>query len=620
MAEGKTLQLPHTMFREATVERAAAEDGRIPIALSSETPVARWFGTEILDHGSTALDVKRLKARGLPLLDAHDTRQQIGRVEDITLDKDRVLRGMARFSESARAQEIKRDMLAGIRTDISIGYRVDEYLVNEREEEYRATRWTPLECSTVAVAADETVGVGRSADRAADAVITVPVKQERSMETTTVETPPAAAVPAVTVRENKEANERAANIAALCARHGAADKTEEFLRSGASIEQVAMRLLETRASAPATPGTLPAPVSPKEKREYSIRQAILDVAENRKIGGLVGEIHEELMRRASSIGVPVGKGILIPTSIDVDPTAAAQVRATLQVGTNSLGGNLRFTEPGSFIEILRSRMLCVQFGARVISGLVGNVAFPRQITSATAYWESELGTTTQTNPTFDQVTVSPKRITGSIPYGLQLIRQGILDVEMLIRDDIAGIHGRKWDQGALNGVGSNNEPTGILNVSGIGSVTLGANGGAPTYDSLVDLESEVAIDNADMGALGYMSTPGIRGKLKKTQQFSGTNGVPIWTGGRDGELNGYRAGVTTQVPSTLTKGTNSDCHAILFGNWAELLLAEWGVIELIVDPYTGARYATVNITSHQFVDVAVRHAESFAAIKDARTA
>jgi HK97 family phage major capsid protein len=618
MDEGKTLQVPMVMQRTEAFERAQpGADDRVPIALSSEGPVERWFGTEILDHGPGAVDMKRLRARGLPLLDAHDTRQQIGRVEDIALEQDRVLRGMVRFSKGVRAQEIHQDVLDGIRTDVSVGYRVDEYLVNNKDEEYRATHWTPLECSFVAVPADETVGVGRSADRAADHQRTVPVREARSMEPTTTATPagaPAAAAPAVQVRSSKAETDRAAEITGLCVRYGAADKAEEYIRSELSTDQVARKLLEQRATTPATAMVpIPGPVSPKEKREFSVRQMILDVATGRERKGLHWEISEELSK---ALGIET-RGGFIPTTLDVIPP---EQRATLQVGTNSLGGHLRFTEPGSFIDILRNRMFCVQMGAQVISGLVGNVAFPRLITSGTAYWESELGTVTQSNPTLDQVSVSPKRITASVPYGLQLLRQAVVDVEQMIRADIAALHARKWDLGAINGAGSNNEPTGILNVSGIGSVTMGTNGAVPTYDALVDLESEIAVDNADVGSLAYMTTPGIRGKLKKTQQFSGTNGVPIWTGGREGELNGYGAKATTQVPSNLTKGTSTTvCHAIIYGNWNELLLPEWGAIEIIVDPYTGARYATYQVTTHQFVDVAVRHAESFAAIKDALT-
>jgi hypothetical protein len=132
------------------------------------------------------------------------------------------------------------------------------------------------------------------------------------------------------------------------------------------------------------------------------------------------------------------------------------------------------------------------------------------------------------------------------------------------------------------------------------------------------LETALAVDNADMGSLGYLTTPGVRGKLKGTETATG-NGIFVWNQGN--ELNGYKAVTSTQVPNDLTKGSSSGvCSAIIFANWADLMIGQWGSgFDLVVDPYTLAGSNTVRLILNGWFDINVRHPESFAAMKDALT-
>ena len=151
-----------------------------------------------------------------------------------------------------------------------------------------------------------------------------------------------------------------------------------------------------------------------------------------------------------------------------------------------------------------------------------------------------------------------------------------IDVESFVRNDLATVLALAIDLAAINGSGSNNQPTGILNTSGIGSVAGGTNGLAPAWSHLVDLESAVSIANADVGTLGYLTNAKVRGKLKQTSKVSGQNGF-IWEAGNT-PVNGYMAGVSNQVPSNLTKGSSSGvCSAILFGNFADLIIGQVSV-------------------------------------------
>jgi HK97 family phage major capsid protein len=193
-------------------------------------------------------------------------------------------------------------------------------------------------------------------------------------------------------------------------------------------------------------------------------------------------------------------------------------------------------------------------------------------------------------------------------------------VESFIRNDLATIVGLGIQQAAINGSGTSPIPMGILNQSGIGSVVGGTNGLAPTWGNIVGLESAVAIANADVGSLGYLTNAGVRGKLKTTQKFPSSNGDAIWADGNT-PLNGYQVGVTNAVPSNGTKGTSTgNCSSIIFGNFADLIVGMWGGLELQVDPYSQGDSGSVVIRAFQDVDVAVRHPESFAAMIDALTA
>ena len=170
----------------------------------------------------------------------------------------------------------------------------------------------------------------------------------------------------------------------------------------------------------------------------------------------------------------------------------------------------------------------------------------------------------------------------------------------------------------MSSSGSSNQPRGILNTSGIGSVVGGTDGLAPTWDHMVDLESALSTVDADVGAMAYLTNAKVRGKLKKTQRFSGTNGDPVWE--KDNTVNGYRAEVTNAVPSNLVKGASGAvCSAIIYGNFADLILAFWSGLDLTVDPYTNSTSGTVRVVALQDCDVAVRHPESFAAMVDAKT-
>lgn len=293
-------------------------------------------------------------------------------------------------------------------------------------------------------------------------------------------------------------------------------------------------------------------------------------------------------------------------------------RRDLTAGTANAGGYSVATELRGFIDILRNAMVIDKAGAVFLSGLQGNIAIPKLSGAGTAYWVAENGAPTESQQTLAQVTMSPKTIGAYTNISRQLILQSSLDVQNMVTRDLATIIGLGIQAAAINGAGSGNEPTGILTAVTASQVG-GTDGLAPTWAHIVGLESDIAANNADVGTLGYLTNAKVRGKLKVTQKFASTNGMPIWADGNT-PLNGYAAHVTNAVPSNLTKGNQSLSSAIIFGNFADLLIGLWGATDILVDPYTGGAAGTVRVRVLQSCDVALRHVESFATMEDALTA
>ncbi|GEB79789.1 hypothetical protein DDE01_12040 [Desulfovibrio desulfuricans] len=609
-------------------EQINEESRTVELAFSSEEPYERWWGTEILDHGPKSIRLGRMK-QGAALLCDHNTRDQIGVVESVTIGADRVGRAVVRFGKSARAEEVYQDVKDGIRRWVSVGYQIHKMLQEESDPDnptYRVTDWEPFEVSIVAVPADPTVGVGRNTETNA---LPVEVEQrENTMPTDmTAAAPAAPAAPVVDQRAIEEVRNaardaelaRVRDIYSLAGQHNAADIAERAVKEGMSLADFQRELLETKYGKKAQPlpdNAAAVGLTEKEARQYSLFKAIrAHVDKDWSDAGLERECSRAVAQKLGRSA----QGFFVPYE------ALAVKRDYLSVGlTNHTGEKLVATDllSGSFIELLRNRMVMSRMGATVLPGLVGNVAIPKQTGGATAAWVAEDSSASETIPTIGQVTLSPKTVSARSQITRQLLQQSSIDVENMVRNDLATALAIAIDRAAIHGTGADNQPRGILSTTGIGSVVGGENGAAPTWSHIVALETEVAVDNADLGSLAYLTNSKVRGKLKQTFRNSTASDVPLWADGAEGMgmLNGYRAAVTNQVASNLTKGTaTSQCSAIIFGNFADFLIGMWGALDLLPDPYSGSDTGRLKLVAFQDCDMAVRHAESFAAMQDALT-
>lgn len=305
--------------------------------------------------------------------------------------------------------------------------------------------------------------------------------------------------------------------------------------------------------------------------------------------------------------------------MEVRQILAEMERRDMTVGTTTAGGHMVATDLGGLIPFLDPDTPLARLGARRITGLVGNLDLPRWAARSTGYAVAEQGAITESTPTLAKLSLTPKRQGAYVESSLQLIRQSSPDVENITREDLRMVLMQLQEQYAIQGTGSSNQPTGITATSGIGSVAGGTNGAVPAWANITALEYEVAVDNALRGKLGYLTTPGVANVLKNVKRDVAGNGF-ILEGPNNGGgfVNGYPFATSTLVPSTLTKGTASAiCHAIIFGNFQELMMCYWGGVEIVYDPYSLATTGSVRITANAFFDVGVRHAQSFSAMLDA---
>ncbi|WP_420023762.1 phage major capsid protein [Cereibacter azotoformans] len=638
--------------RFGEVRQIDKEARTVELAFSSETPVERWFGEEILDHGGNAMRMGRIEG-GAPLLINHDWEDQIGVVERVWIGDDRRGRAKVRFGKSARAEEIWTDVVDGIRKHVSVGYRVHKVEVTTRKgaaDLIHVIDWEPYEISIVAVPADPTVGVGRSLDGdgergggpenqpkgnemkhrtyrdAQGNLVRVQVGDDGQDVAGTEEILERAAQPGqerqgqadearIRAAGSEQERARVRGLLDLGRSYNAADLADEAIRNGATAEQLQARILERmnqRNSRPVSEGQdQEVGLTDAEVRRYSIfrgLRALLPSATQREREAAAFEI--ECTTAAERTYGRQARGLLIPQEVlsrAFNAGGAANTPAGATTGQNLVGTTFM---AGSFIDMLRNRTVLLQL-ARSMMGLVGNVEVPKQTGGATAYWIGEGADATEGVPTIGQIGLTPKTVAAYTDITRRLMQQGTPDAELIVRDDLNRALALAIDLAGFYGTGADNQPKGIVNYAGINAVDFGTDGGGagtgqmPTYAEIVQMESEIAADNADVSSMAYVLNARMRGHMKTTPKFaSGTDAGTIWE--QAGTVNGYRADVTNQI-------ANGD---VFFGNFADLIVGMWGGLDVTIDPYSLSKSGGLRIVMFQDVDFVLRRVESFCLGRD----
>lgn len=598
------------MNRAATFNRDSVdvEKRTVEVAFSSETEVERWFGKEILRHNAAACDLSRLNDGGAVLFN-HAWSSQIGVVERAWLDSDKKGRALIRFGNSALANEKFQDVQDGILRHISVGYSVNDMTCDNPEaawdeRRYIVTDWQPYEISFVTVPADPSVGVGRNADPDTPNIINPEGKRTMSKENETPNSQPAApADPNDTAERGIQTErERVAELIAIgeaYAQFGGERMAAEAVRNGHSKEQLQQKLLESMRTKPtATDNEIG--LTAKEQREYSLVRAIDAAASG---DWTQAGFERECSQAAAQKLGRTARGFIVPMD------AVTRAASNYTVGNSASAGSLVETDfrAHNLIELLQEKMLLTRLGATYLDGLVGDVSIPKVLTGHTHAWINEDGSAPASAATFGQVPLKNKTISGRTQLSRKLLQQSSIGIEAFARNSLLDAIAHGIDIAAFTGAGSGAEPRGILNTSGIGAVT---SGGKLTWKHIVALET--AIDDALAGGdnMAYVTTRPVRGMLKTTAHEANTQGY-IWSG--DNTLNGYTAIASGRIPKNLGSGSQ---HGMLFGDFSQLLVGSWGVLDLLVDPYSSSETGAIKIVAFQDVDFAVRHAQAFAAIKD----
>ncbi len=626
--------------RSAVFERSDDQDSsviRFPVA--SDTPIQRWYGQEILSHKPGAM-VMGERQKTLPLLFNHNRDKLLGVVEKLDQDEHRTY-ATVRFSSSEEGQKAKAMVDERVLVNCSFQYEILDYDMVRGEDpdddQLIATSWEIYEVSLVTIPADSNVGVYRDFEtNLKDNKMAIrgqeksenKVNDSEQQERENVREAAIAEARRVEVEREKvrqDERQRIENIYSLCRQFNIEDsERENMIRSNETIENIRSHVLDLLGKRSVSPvGVASRGISEDigltaaERSNFNLVRALnAALTGDWSKAGFEREVSQTLAKRSGRETT----GFFMPS----DVTMQRDTTPGYFVGQPTQGGNLVATDlrSGSFIDLLRAKAMVTRMGATVISGLVGNVEIPRQTGASTTYWLAEKGDPTESNATFDKVSLKPKTIGALSSVSRNLLLQSSMNVEAFVRNELAVSLALGIDLAALCGTGTNNQPTGIANVSGICTVEGGTNGGSLTFDKLIDMETQVATANADVTNMYYLCNAATIGFLKKIKN---TTGDYIWKpiteavrNGFPGEVNGYAVGRSNQVRSGLEKGTSKNCHEIYFGNWADLLIGEWGFLEIDVNRYGNAwKSGGVEIRALQTIDIAVRHPKSFCLFSDA---
>lgn len=656
----KEIQSRGALYREATVASIDKEARTVELSFSSETEsVERWFGIEILGHDAGECDLTRLNNKA-PLLWMHDWDDQRGVIEQGTarIDQDKKGRCKVRFSRSEDGEKLFQDVADDIVTKVSVGYFVNGLrLVEERDgvDVFRVS-WTPYEVSLVSVSADDDVGVGRSLEipqedgkrRIGETAITESgatakdstTEEVRKMEKTLrdgkgnlvralvdaegkilevleVLEEAGADVRAAQNNAAKAERERTASILQMGTQYDCRELAEKAVAAGDTVDAFRAAVLEhinTRGAKkpsgqPAQPSqrsgtplsemqSADIGLTDQEVRNYSIFRAVRALQPNatradREAAAFELECSETAQRQLGK----TAQGILIPQDVLNSRAFNAGGAANTPNGAQS-GQNLVDTTfmGGSFIDMLRNRTTIMRL-ATTMGGLVGNVDIPRQTGGATAYWLGEGQDADENTPTIGQLELTPKTLGAYTDITRKLLMQSSLDAEGIVRRDLVNAMAQAIDFAGYYGSGAANQPRGIKNYTGINAVDFAA--ALPTFKELVDMESLIAADNADIGQMGYIGNAVFRGHCKTTAKFGTGTESTIWEPGNT--INGYNTEISNQISA----------GDVFFGNFADMLIGMWGGLDLTVDPYSLSKSGGLRIVVFQDVDFVLRRVESF---------
>lgn len=602
-------------FGAVVVAEAQAEgnDRTVALSFSSEAPVLRDYsfgpGWEVLGHRPGEVDLSRVALNAVPLLADH-RRTLDGKLGSVTSAQIAGARGKATvtFAATPEADAMLARVRAGEVSCTSAGYAAHAMeVVGDAPDGIpivRVTKWTLLEISVVAAPADPSVGIGRS--------IPDPLKG-LTMTTPNPAAPvnPAPAPATAAMEATRAERHRVREIEATARQMNMpGDMLAAAIEDGTTLADFQRQALDFIGSdtGTATRQRMFAPAIRRGgEREYSLMRAIAaEYSGNWSEAGFEREVAQETTRA-------VGKsasGFYVPPAV-LGRAVITTATAPQLIGTDHMSS--------AFIDALRPEVAVMGLGATILPGLVENVSIPRMVSGTAAAWVAEGVAAAESSPVFDSVPLSLKQLSARSQLSRRQMKQSLPGLDVLLRNDLRRSLAIELDRAAIAGAGSATVPRGILNTVGIGSVAIGANGGVPFFQFLTKLMAEVESENVAGTSYGWLTNHFVKGTLLSTQTADGAQQMILQRIGTEWNIAGHKAAFSNLVPANGTKGTGTALSSIIFGNWSDLLIGQWGGIDIVVDDMTGADTGNVRIVAHSEWDIAVRYAQSFAAITDAVT-
>jgi len=592
------------IYRTIDLSRGAIDEEKriVRIGVSSETPVERDFGLEVLGHNKEDIDMEFMSSGRAPLLNNHKMDEQIGVVRSFYLDEaQRRTVALVEFGKSALAQEVFEDVRTGIKQNISVGYSINKMVRSkdgEGKEYYRAS-WTPMEASIVAVPADPSkfVGVGRSTEKTLNTNKVTTMTEEVKVD-----------VRQVSDSAKAEALANVGEIISLGKHHNQRDLADKAIERGVSVDQFKGELLEAvRNDRPLETPAAVVDVAKSEQREYSLIKAIKAASSGDwREAGYEREISDEIAHRSGK----EARGFYVPANINWgqrDQTKSPTSAGGFLVGTDHLADQ--------FIEALYGRLTVASLGARIMQGLKGDVAIPKLSASVTnSAFVAEGAAPSEGAATFAQVTMSPKTLAAYVDVSRRLMQQSDPSVEQVLRNDIINTFARRIDDAAIEG-GATNGPSGIIANAGTNVVAMGTNGAAITYAKVVEMMKAVEEDNAIINSTAFLTNPKVIAALRTTaRQANGVEGNFIMDANQS--ILGTNVASSTVVPSDLAKGTGSNLSAMVYGDFSQIMIGFWSGVDVVVDQSSLSTSGGTRLAFFQDLDVALRYPESFSVIKD----
>jgi len=586
---------PVQIVRQATMDVAADV---VTVSVSSETPVLvcrHWNGRyqpvmEILDHTPGSIDTTYIRD-GLTIRDGHGG-DIAGIVRPVQI-ADGKLCGPIEWSASERAAVLRADSIARIRRSVSVE-ALSTWPDNVKQEGstddgkpiIRVMRWTPTAAAIISgEPADPTVGVFRELEHT-DPETTQQAAEVAATEKETHTMPEndnTTIIQRTRVDEIRELREFAKEI-------GATDEVlREAIREKWSIERFADAAIASKGTAkPLNQNASPnLDLSDKEVKRYSVLSAIDSLITGRT-DTFEREVSAEIARQLGKAPA----GLYIPDKVLISRVVSSGGTGASLISTDLL--------TGSFVDLLRAKMVATALGVQVVGGLRGDIDIPKQTSGSTGYWVARDGSATESTPAFTQIRATPHTVGGRVLVGRSMLKQSSMDAEALITNDITMQLRVALDSALINGTGANGQPKGLLLADDLNAGTI-TTPGTVTWANINTFWSVIEADLVDASTSKWLMHPTVAGYFAGTFVNTGT-AVPFLTMGPTPTMCGFPAVISTQLATDL----------LLFGVWQNLSLLLWGALDINLDTSSASASGSVYVTGLMDADVIVKRGQAFA--------